>query len=108
MTEFLKNALTIYLTENPKDAERFVNCVLVNRRSREAAENAGQIAKKKLSTVVDSANRVEKFVNCRSKDQTKNILNPPNNHPQGQVRYLVSRFPPCLSSNGHQLQRQIC
>lgn len=74
MTEYLKNQLFIYLTENPKDAEIFVNCVLVNRRSREAAERAGKVAKVKLNTAVDSSNRVEKFVNCRTKDATRREL----------------------------------
>lgn len=74
MTEYLKNQLFIYLTENPKDADIFVNCVLVNRRSREAAERAGKVAKVKLNTAVDSSNRVEKFVNCRTKDQTRREL----------------------------------
>ena len=74
MTEFLKQQLTIYLTENPLDADRFAKLVLINRRSREAAENAVQISKKKLTAAVDSANRVEKFVNCRSKDPERREL----------------------------------
>ena len=68
MTDFLKSNLEVYFLENPIQAEIFANQVLVNKRSRESAESARINIKKKLTGTLDIANRVEKFVNCRSKD----------------------------------------
>lgn len=68
MNEFLRSNLEIYFTEHPMEAEVMANQVLVNKRSRESAETARLNIKKKLSGSIDIANRVEKFVNCRSKD----------------------------------------
>ena len=68
MTAFLKENLDIYFVENPTAAETFANQVLVNKRSRESAESERLNIKKKLTGTMDIANRVEKFVNCRSKD----------------------------------------
>ena len=42
--------------------------MLINKRSRETAERARQGMKKKLSGSIDIANRVQKFVDCRSRD----------------------------------------
>ncbi len=68
MTEFLKKNLEIYFVENPTAAESFANQVLVNKRSRERADNERIRLKKDLTKALDMSNRVEKFVNCRSKD----------------------------------------
>ena len=68
MTDFLKKNLEVYFIENPTAAETFANQVLVNKRSRESAESQRLNIKKKLTGTLDIANRVEKFVNCRSKD----------------------------------------
>jgi len=68
MTDFLKTNLEIYFVENPNAAEAFANQVLINKRSRERAESERLNIKKKLTGTLDIANRVEKFVNCRSKD----------------------------------------
>lgn len=68
LTNFLKHNLEIYFAENPIEAERITGQVLVNKRSREQAENTRLNLKKKLTGNIDIANRVEKFVNCRSKD----------------------------------------
>lgn len=68
MTSFLKQNLEIYFAENPAEAERFCNQVLVNKRSRERAESTRLDLKKKLTGSMDIANRVERFVGCRSKD----------------------------------------
>ena len=68
MADFLKTNLDIYFTENPTAAEKFSNQVLVNKRSRENAEATRIKIKGELSGKMDIANRVEKFVNCRSKD----------------------------------------
>ncbi len=68
MNEFLRYNLDIYFIEHPVEAEVMANQVLVNKRSRESAESQRINIKKKLSGTIDIANRVEKFVNCRSKD----------------------------------------
>ncbi len=68
MNDFLRKQLEVYFIENPKAAELFANQVLINKHSRETAERARIDVKKKLAGSIDAANRVEKFVNCRSKD----------------------------------------
>ncbi|MBE6589100.1 MAG: DNA topoisomerase [Ruminococcaceae bacterium] len=68
LNEFMRQKLEVYFIENPKAAELFAKQVLVNKRSRETAERARVDVKKKLAGSIDAANRVEKFVNCRSKD----------------------------------------
>lgn len=68
MTDFFKERLEIYFIENKPEADRIAEQVLVNMRSREAAEKARQGMKKKLSGSIDIANRVQKFVDCRSRD----------------------------------------
>lgn len=74
MTEFLRQQLEAYLVENRLDAEKIANQVMVNKRSRESAEKAKFDIKTKLSKPMDVTNRVEKFVDCRSKDVTKREL----------------------------------
>ena len=68
MTEFLRAQLEVYFIENRTDADRITAQVLVNKRSREQAESARQNLKKKLAGSIDIANRVQKFVDCRTKD----------------------------------------
>ena len=68
MTAFLRQSLEVYFIENPMDAEKIANQVLVNKRSRENAEKTRLNIKKKLSGGLDMTNRVEKFVDCRSRD----------------------------------------
>lgn len=68
MTEFLKHNLEIYFVENPEDAAKIAEQVLINKRSRENAEKTRLNLKKKLAGSIDIANRVQKFVDCRSKD----------------------------------------
>ena len=68
MTEFLRHQLEVYFIENKTDAEKIANQVLVNKRSRENAEKVRIDTKKKLTGTMDITNRVEKFVDCRSKD----------------------------------------
>ena len=68
MADFLKTNLEIHFIENPTAAEVFANQVLINKRSRERAESERLNIKKKLTGTLDIANRVEKFVSCRSKD----------------------------------------
>ena len=74
MTEFLRSRLEIYFIENPADAERIAGQVLVNKRSRERAEQTRLSIKKNLSGTIDIANRVQKFVDCRTRDVSRREL----------------------------------
>ena len=71
MTEFLRSNLEIYFIENHFDAEKIAEQVLINKRSRESAEKARLNIKNKLSANISIADRVQKFVDCRSKDVSK-------------------------------------
>ncbi|MBQ0124999.1 MAG: DNA topoisomerase [Clostridiales bacterium] len=71
LTDFLKQQLEVYFIERPDEAEKIVSQVLVNKRSRESAESTRLNLKKKLQTSGGIADRVEKFVTCRSKDPEK-------------------------------------
>ena len=68
MTDFLRKQLEIYFIENKLDAEKICDQVLINMRSRVKAETTRQTIKKNLQTNNDMANRVQKFVDCRSRD----------------------------------------
>ena len=68
MTDFLKEQLEYFFAENPVDADRLCAQTLINKRAREHAESTRLNLKKKLTPAMDVANRVEKFVPCRSKD----------------------------------------
>ena len=68
MTEFFKTRLEVYFIENKPEADRIAEQVLINKRSRERAEQARLNTKNKLTGKIDLANRVQKFVDCRSKD----------------------------------------
>ncbi len=74
MTEFLKHQLEVYFIENPDEANKIAEQVLINKRSRENAEKTRLNLKKKLSGTIDMANRVQKFVDCRSKDLSRREL----------------------------------
>ena len=71
MTDFFKEKLEVYFIENKPEADKIAEQVLINKRSREAAEKTRQGMKKKLSGSIDIANRVQKFVDCRSRDPEK-------------------------------------
>ena len=68
MTEFLRHQIEVFCIENRAEAERAADQLLVNKRSRENAEKTRLSLKKKLSGNIDLANRVQKFVDCRSRD----------------------------------------
>ena len=75
MTSFLKEKLEIYFVENKVDLDRIMDQVLVNKRSREKAELTRIDVKKKLSKGMDNfANKVKKFVDCRTKDKERREL----------------------------------
>lgn len=71
MTEFLRHQLEVYFIENPDEAKRIAEQVLLNKRSRENAEKTRQNMKKKLSGTIDITSMVEKFVDCRTKDVSR-------------------------------------
>ncbi len=71
ITEYLRHQLEIYFIENKVEADKIAAQILANKRSRETAEKTRVNIRKKLTGNIDMNNRVEKFVNCRSKDITK-------------------------------------
>ena len=71
MTDFLKHQLEVFFIENPDDAARVAEQVLINKRSRENAEKTRMNLKKKLTATMDMTNRVQKFVDCRTKDVSR-------------------------------------
>lgn len=74
MTDFLRKNIEIYFIENRPEAEKIANQVLLNKRSRETAERTRTNLKKKLMGSIDVTNRVDKFVDCRTKDISKREL----------------------------------
>ncbi|MGM9612996.1 MAG: type IIA DNA topoisomerase subunit B [Butyricicoccus sp.] len=74
MTDFLKQGLEVYFIENKTEADKIAEQILINKRSREQAEKARLNIKKKLSGNLDVANRVQKFVDCRTKDTSRREL----------------------------------
>lgn len=71
MTEFLRHNLEIYFMEKPDEAKKIADQVLINKHSRENAEKTRLNLKKTLATSNDITSRVEKFVDCRSKDRDR-------------------------------------
>ena len=68
MTEFFRHQLEVYFLENRQDAERIAEQVLINMRSRVKADATRQSLKNTLQKSNDLTNRVQKFVDCRSRD----------------------------------------
>lgn len=68
MTDFIRHQLEVYFIENKMEADKIADQVLINMRSRVKAEAARVNIKKTLASSNDMANRVQKFVDCRSKD----------------------------------------
>lgn len=71
MTDFLKHTLEVFCIEKPDEALKAVQQVIVNKQSREQAEKTRQSLKKTMTSQIDIANRVQKFVDCRTKDMTR-------------------------------------
>lgn len=74
MTEFIRQSLEIYFIENKFEADKIMEQVLVNKRSRESAEKQRINIKKKLQGSIDMTNRVKKFIDCRTKEASKREL----------------------------------
>ena len=68
MTDFFRKQLEVYFIENKMDADMISNQVLINMRARIKAENTRKTLKTSLQSKMDMTNRIQKFVDCRSKD----------------------------------------
>ena len=68
MTDFFRQQLEVYFLENKLEAEKITNQILINMRSRIKAESTRINIKKTLQSSNDMTSRVEKFVDCRSRD----------------------------------------
>ena len=69
MTDFIKHQLEVYFIENPLEAGKIADQVLINMRSRVKAEKTRLSTKEDLTKNVNNlTNRIQKFVDCRTKD----------------------------------------
>jgi len=68
MTDFFRKQLEVYFIENKMDADKIAEQMLINMRSRIKAEKTRKNLKTTLQSKVDMTNRIQKFVDCRSKD----------------------------------------
>lgn len=71
MTDWLKHQLEVYFIENPDEAVKIAERVIVNKRSRENAEKVRSTSISQLTAKIDLTNRIDKFVDCRSKDVSR-------------------------------------
>ena len=74
MADFLRSQMEVYFIENPADAQKIAEQVLINKRARENAEKTRLNIKKKLTGSMDISNRVAKFVPCRTRDVNRSEL----------------------------------
>lgn len=74
MTNFFRKQLEVYFIENKMDADKIADQVLINMRARVKAENTRKSLKSTLAGKIDMTNRVQKFVDCRSKDVNEREL----------------------------------
>ncbi|MBQ7009121.1 MAG: DNA topoisomerase [Ruminococcus sp.] len=74
MSEFLKHQLEVYFIENPDEATKIAEQIIINKRSRENAEKTRLNMRKKLVGTIDLSNMVQKFVDCRTKDTSRREL----------------------------------
>lgn len=74
LTEFLRHNLEVYFLEKPDEAQKLCQQVLINKQSREHAEKTRQSIKKTMASQLDIANRVQKFVDCRTRDVSRREL----------------------------------
>ncbi len=71
MTDWLKHQLEVYFLENPDEIVKIATQVLINKRSRENADKVRQTTLTKLTGTIDLTNRIDKFVDCRTKDKSR-------------------------------------
>ena len=68
MNDFIRRQLEIYFIENKAEADKIAEQVLINKRSRERSEKERLNLKKTLQSGNSLVDRVQKFVDCRTKD----------------------------------------
>ncbi len=68
MNDLIRVKLEIWFIENKQEADKVVEQLLINKRSRENAEKTRLNVRKKLMGTLDINNRVKKFVDCRTRD----------------------------------------
>lgn len=71
MNDFIRRQLEIYFIENKAEADKIAEQVLINKRSRERSEKERLNLKKTLQSGNSLVDRVQKFVDCRTKDIEK-------------------------------------
>ena len=71
LSELIKSNMQVWFIEHKPEADKIIDQVLINKRSREQSETQRITVKKKLMEKVDVTNKVKKFVDCRSKDPEK-------------------------------------
>ena len=74
MADFLRHQLEVYFIENKAEADKIADQVLINKRSRERSERERINIKKTLQSSNGMLDRVDKFVDCRSKDVNEREL----------------------------------
>ncbi len=74
LADLIKTNLQIWFIEHKPDADKIIEQVLINKRSREQSESQRITVKKKLMEKTDVTNKVKKFVDCRSKDPERREL----------------------------------
>ncbi|MDO5015712.1 MAG: toprim domain-containing protein [Eubacteriales bacterium] len=75
LSDLIRENFHVWVIEHQKEALIILDQVLVNKRSRERAESQRRNLKKKLSGQIDNIyNRVDNFVDCRSKDVNRREL----------------------------------
>ena len=72
MTDYIKQQLEIYFIENPLEADKIMRQVLINKRSREKAEQTRLDIKKKLQINTGNSlrNKIEDLKDCDMKTTT--------------------------------------
>lgn len=74
LSDLIKTNMQIWFIEHKAEADKVIDQVLINKRSREQSESQRITVKKKLMEKTDVTNKVKKFVDCRSKDPSKREL----------------------------------
>lgn len=75
INESIKEKLNVFMIENPIDANKIANQILVNKRSRERSERTRVNIKKKLGDGNHGIlNKIPNLIECQSKNTDENIL----------------------------------
>jgi DNA gyrase subunit B len=74
MQTWLQDKLTVWGIESPEEIEKAAAQILINKRSRESSEKSRLSLKKKLTESDTLFNRVQKYVDCKSRDKNKKEL----------------------------------